>query len=204
MASLAHSGSKTGLEPKALLTAYVKQLQIKPLRTKVYTSGALMALTEIVSSWLAYGRPGYGPTFTPRVPQMAFYGAFISAPLTHLLNGTLQRKFAGRTGAKVLMLQTLLTYIFIFPIQNTVYLASMAVIAGARTIEPIRAAVRGGLVPMTAANCALYPVLLGIAKAFVPPQFWAPFFSMVGFFLGTYFNTLAKKRRVAAAKQKDA
>ncbi|KAG5660395.1 hypothetical protein KAF25_003001 [Fusarium avenaceum] len=199
MASLAKNSGKTGLEPKALLTAYVKQLQIKPLKTKMYTSGSLMALTEIIASWLAYGRDGHGPTFTSRVPQMAFYGAFVSAPLTHLLNGTLQKKFAGRTGAGNLLLQTLLTYIFIFPIQNTVYLASMALIAGARTVEQVRAAVRGGLVPMTTANCALYPVLLGFAKAFVPPQFWAPFFSMVGFFLGTYFNTLAKKRKVAAA-----
>ncbi|KAM0487405.1 hypothetical protein ACHAP7_001918 [Fusarium lateritium] len=191
MASLAKSSGKTGLEPKALLTAYVKQLQIKPLKTKMYTSGSLMALTEIIASWLAYGRDGHGPTFTSRVPQMAFYGAFVSAPLTHLLNGTLQKKFAGRSGAGI------------FPIQNTVYLASMALIAGARTVEQVRAAVKGGLVPMTTANCALYPVLLGFAKAFVPPQFWAPFFSMVGFFLGTYFNTLAKKRRVAAAKAKE-
>ncbi|KAM0208429.1 hypothetical protein ACHAQD_011638 [Fusarium lateritium] len=157
----------------------------------MYTSGSLMALTEIIASWLAYGRDGHGPTFTSRVPQMAFYGAFVSAPLTHLLNGTLQKKFAGRSGAGI------------FPIQNTVYLASMALIAGARTVEQVRAAVKGGLVPMTTANCALYPVLLGFAKAFVPPQFWAPFFSMVGFFLGTYFNTLAKKRRVAAAKAKE-
>lgn len=72
-----------------------------------------MALTEIIASWLAYGRDGHGPTFTSRVPQMAFYGAFVSAPLTHLLNGTLQKKFAGRTGAGNLLLQTLLTYIFV-------------------------------------------------------------------------------------------
>ncbi|KAF9766915.1 hypothetical protein IL306_000584 [Fusarium sp. DS 682] len=89
--------------------------------------------------------------------------------------------------------------LFFFPIQNTVYLASMAVIAGARTTEQARAAIRAGLVPMTKAMCAMHPILITFANLFVPKEAWAPFFSLVGFCLGTYFNTLAKKRRVAAA-----
>ncbi|KAF4334211.1 membrane peroxisomal [Fusarium beomiforme] len=178
---------KSVIEPKALLAS-------KPLRTKMLTQGSLSALTEIIASWFAYGRPGYGPTITSRVPQMAFYGACIAAPLTHFLNTTLQRSLPGRV-----ILQQLVTMLLFFPIQNTVYLASMAVIAGARTPEQARAAVRAGLVPMTKAMCAMHPILITIANVFVPKEAWAPFFSLVGFCLGTFFNTLAKKRRVAAA-----
>ncbi|KAH7260656.1 uncharacterized protein BKA55DRAFT_672551 [Fusarium redolens] len=185
---------KAAIDAKALLAAYLQQLQSKPLRTKMLTQGSLSALTEIIASWFAYGLPGHGPTITSRVPQMAFYGACIAAPLTHFLNTTLQRSLPGRV-----ILQNLITMFLFFPIQNTVYLTSMAVIAGARTTEQARAAVRAGLVPMTKAMCAMHPILITIANLFVPKEAWAPFFSLVGFCLGTFFNTLAKKRRVAAA-----
>ncbi|KAF5974238.1 hypothetical protein FBULB1_7872 [Fusarium bulbicola] len=195
MSSLTNSpNGKSTIDAKALLGAYLKQLQSKPLRTKMLTQGSLSALTEITASWFAYGLPGHGPTITARVPQMAFYGACIAAPLTHFLNTTLQRSLPGRV-----VLQNLITMLLFFPIQNTVYLASMAVIAGARTTEQARAAVRAGLVPMTKAMCAMHPVLITIATLFVPKEAWAPFFSLVGFCLGTFFNTMAKKRRVAAA-----
>lgn len=72
------------------------------------TQGSLSALTEIIASWFAYGLPGHGPTITARVPQMAFYGACIAAPLTHFLNTTLQRSLPGRV-----VLQNLITMLLV-------------------------------------------------------------------------------------------
>ncbi|KAF5233565.1 hypothetical protein FAUST_8109 [Fusarium austroamericanum] len=185
---------KSAFDPKALLAAYLQQLQLKPLRTKMFTQGSLSALTEIVASYFAYARPGYGPAITSRVPKMAFYGACIAAPLTHFLNTMVQKQLPGK-----ILLQQLITVIFFFPIQNTVYLASMAIIAGAKTTDQVRGAVRAGLVPMTKGMCALHPILLTFANLFVPKEMFAPFFSLVGFCLGTFFNTMAKKRIAAAA-----
>lgn len=82
----------------------------------------------------------------------------------------------------------------------------MAIIAGARTTDQVKGAVRAGLVPMTKAMCAMHPILLTIAKLFVPQEMFPLFFSAVGFCLGTFFNTLAKMRRAAAeaeAKKKE-
>lgn len=75
----------------------------------------------------------------------------------------------------------------------------MAIIAGAKTTDQVRGAVRAGLVPMTKGMCALHPILLTFANLFVPKEMFAPFFSLVGFCLGTFFNTMAKKRIAAAA-----
>lgn len=90
---------------KGYLAAYLKQLQTNPLRTKMLTSGSLSALQELLASWLAHDRSKHGHYFSSRIPKMAVYGAFISAPLGHLLIGLLQRVFSNRTSLKAKILQ---------------------------------------------------------------------------------------------------
>lgn len=87
--------------------AYLKHLQSNPLRTKMLTSGSLFALQELLASWIAQDRSKHGHYFNSRIPKMAIYGAFISAPLGHFLIGILQRVFAGRTSLKAKILQIL-------------------------------------------------------------------------------------------------
>jgi hypothetical protein len=86
---------------------YLKQLQTNPLRTKMLTSGTLSATQELLASWIAKDRNKNGHYFTSRVPKMAVYGAFISAPLGHVLISILQKLFAGRTSLKAKILQIL-------------------------------------------------------------------------------------------------
>jgi hypothetical protein len=69
------------------------------------TSGTLSALQEILASWIAKDRAKNGTYFTARVPKMAAYGAFISAPLGHVLISILQKVFSGRTSLKAKILQ---------------------------------------------------------------------------------------------------
>jgi hypothetical protein len=52
-----------------------------------------------------------------RAVKMATYGAFISAPMNHVLVGMLQKMFAGRTSVRDKLLQLLVSNIFIAPIQ---------------------------------------------------------------------------------------
>jgi hypothetical protein len=84
---------------------YLEKLQKDPLRTKMITSGALAGLQEFLASWIAKDRSKNGHYFTSRVPKMALYGAFISAPLGHVMISILQRLFAGRTSLKAKILQ---------------------------------------------------------------------------------------------------
>jgi len=71
------------------------------------TSGTLAALQELLASWLAHERGKHGHYLSSRIPKMAAYGAFISAPMGHVLIGLLQRVFAGRTSLRAKILQIL-------------------------------------------------------------------------------------------------
>lgn len=73
------------------------------------TSGGLSGAQEFLASWIAKDRNKDGHYFTSRVPKMAAYGAFISAPMGHILISILQKIFAGRTSLKAKVLQILVS-----------------------------------------------------------------------------------------------
>lgn len=73
------------------------------------TSGSLAGLQEFLASWIAKDRNKNGHYFTSRVPKMALYGAFISAPLGHVMISILQKMFAGRTSLKSKILQIIVS-----------------------------------------------------------------------------------------------
>ena len=99
------------------------------------TTGTLSFVQEITASHLA-GVPSPRPTaksgttqcaleaalfrakITPRAFAMAVYGAFISAPLNHVLVGRLQKAFAGKTAPKDRVLQILANSFFVAPITS--------------------------------------------------------------------------------------
>lgn len=166
------------------------------------TSGALSSLQEVLASYIAGDRSRHGSYFTPRVPKMAVYGSLISAPLGHILVTALQKAFAGRTSTRAKVLQILVSNLIVSPIQNTVYLACMAVIAGARTVHQIRATVKAGFLPVMKVAWCTSPIALIIAQKFLPPHAWVPFFNLVAFVVGTYINTSTKKKRIQAIKKK--
>ncbi|KAF2468755.1 uncharacterized protein BDR25DRAFT_264615 [Lindgomyces ingoldianus] len=184
------------------LAAYLKQLQDNPLRTKMLTSGTLSGLQEFLASWIAHDRSKQGHYFTSRVPKMAIYGAFISAPLGHFLISILQKVFRGRTSLKAKILQILVSNLIIAPIQNSIYLVSMAIIAGARTFHQVRATVKAGFWPVMKVSWVVSPVSLAFAQKFLPEHTWVPFFNIIGFIIGTYINSHTKKKRLAALRRK--
>lgn len=103
--------------------AYLKQLQENPFRTKMLTSGSLAATQELLASWIAHDRSKHGHYFSSRVPKMAIYGAFVSAPLGHVLISILQKLFKNRTSLKAKILQILISNLIV-----SVHLATKVVI----------------------------------------------------------------------------
>jgi hypothetical protein len=132
---------------------------------------------------------------------MGAYGAFIAAPISHYLVGTLQKMFAGKTSASARVAQILASNIFVAPIQTIVFLASMAVINGAKSLEEIKRTVKGGFSSVIRITWVVSPLTMVIAQNFIPVELWVPFFNFVTFALGTYFNTKIKLLRIAAAKK---
>jgi len=196
------TGGKGNAGTKGYLAAYLKQLQTNPLRTKMLTSGTLSGLQELLASWIAKDRNKNGNYFTARVPKMAAYGAFISAPLGHVLISILQKLFAGRTSLKAKILQILVSNLVIAPIQNSVYLVSMAIIAGAKTIHQVHATWKAGFMPVMKVSWISSPLALAFAQKFLPEHTWVPFFNIIGFVIGTYVNSVTKKKRLAALRKR--
>jgi hypothetical protein len=90
----------------------------------------------------------------------------------------------------------------IAPIQNTVYLIAMALIAGARTYHQVRATVKVGFWKVMRVTWITSPLCLAFAQQFLPDSLWVPFFNLVSFIIGTYINTVTKKKRLAALRKK--
>ncbi|KAL3473964.1 integral membrane protein 25D9-6 [Aspergillus californicus] len=193
----------TGGNPEnGYLAMYLRELQNNPLRTKMLTSGVLSSTQEFLASYLANDVSKHGHYFSSRVPKMLLYGMFISAPLGHVLVGILQRVFAGRTSLKAKVLQILASNLIVSPIQNAVYLTSMAIIAGARNFHQVRATVKAGFMPVMKVSWITSPLALAFAQKFLPEHTWVPFFNIIGFFIGTYVNTHTKRKRLEALRKR--
>lgn len=107
------SSKKSFANSRFSLQAYIKQLEENPMRTKMLTAGTLSGAQELIASWLAKDRNKNGHYFTSRVPKMAAYGAFVSAPLGSLLIWILQKIFKGRTSLRAKILQILVSNLLV-------------------------------------------------------------------------------------------
>jgi len=193
---------------------YLLQLVTNPLRTKAATSGVFSFLQEVLGSNIA-GVPVTRPPkdasalahilaaahIDSKAIKMAIYGAFINAPMSHYLVGALQKAFAGKDSAKDKVAQILANNLLIAPIQTAVFLASMAVINGAKSLDEIKRTVKGGFFSVIRITWVASPILMVVAQKFIPVELWVPFFNLVAFTLGTYFNAKVKMLRIAEAKK---
>ncbi|CAE6483006.1 unnamed protein product [Rhizoctonia solani] len=203
-----------------LLAAYLQQLSTRPLTTKAVTSGILSFLQEILASHIArvpsslppknaptYSRALAAAKIDARALKLAIYGFFISAPMNHFFVGLLQRAFAGRTGTGAKIAQIVASNLIVAPIQCAVYLASMAIVNGAKTTEEIIKTVKGGFTKVIRLQWITSPIVMVIAQKFIAPELWVPFFNMIQFMMGTFFNTQIKKAKLrqerAAQARKD-
>jgi hypothetical protein len=78
----------------------------------------------------------------------------------------------------------------------------MAIIAGARTFHQVRATVNAGFLPVMKVSWVTSPLALAFAQQFLPQETWVPFFNLISFTIGTYINTVTKKKRLAALRDK--
>jgi len=201
--------------PHPLLLAYLQQLATHPLRTKAITGGTLCFIQETLASHIA-GTPSPTPSkdapfilhalarakIDSKTVKMGIYGALVSAPLGHVLVGLLQKAFAGKTSTGAKIAQILCSNLLVAPIQASVYLASIAIINGAKTIDDVLRTVKGGFMAVMRMTWVSSPLTMVFAQKFLPQELWVPFFNLVGFVLGTYFTTRVKTLRLAAEKAK--
>jgi len=197
-----------------LLLKYLAELASHPLRTKAITTATFCFLQEVLGSTIAGVPVQRPPKDAPSIlhilaavnvdlkaVKMAIYGFLVSAPMGHYLTGTLQKAFTGKTGTGAKVGQILAQSLLISPITTTSFLASMAVINGAKTVDEVIKTVKAGFFSVLRISWVVSPLSLAIAQKFIPLDLWVPFFSSVQFILGTFFNVRVKQMRIAAAKK---
>ncbi|PPQ67060.1 hypothetical protein CVT25_005661 [Psilocybe cyanescens] len=203
----------TSKGPHPLLVKYLAELALHPLRTKSITTGTLCFLQEVLGSNLA-GTPvkvSKDSSHLVRVlarahvdtkaVKMAIYGFLVSAPLSHVLIGLLQRAFAGKTSVQSKIAQILASSLLISPIQTSAFLGSMAIINGATSLDEVVKTVRAGFFSVIRISWVVSPLSMSIAQKFIPVDLWVPFFNAIQFVLGTYFNVRVKQLKLAAARK---
>ncbi|KAJ7492751.1 hypothetical protein FB451DRAFT_1219478 [Mycena latifolia] len=203
-------------KPHPLLASYLQQLATHPLRTKAITTATLCFLQEVLGSNIAkmpVKKPAYNaPVLLQllarahvdlRAVKMALYGFLVSAPLSHYLVGALQKAFAGKTGTGAKVAQIFASNLLVAPIQTSAYLASMAVISGAKSVDEVLKTIKAGFFAVIRIQWVTSPIALTVAQTFVPVELWVPFFNLVQFVLGTYFNARVKQLRLAALAKKE-
>lgn len=205
-----------------LLRRYIAALEANPLRTKQLTSGILSALAEVLAGHIAGTNPAHTHSkatsssgspmdivtstlrtigLDARAAKMFIYGSLVSAPLNHHMVGALQRAFAGRTTPRDRILQIIVSQLTVTVASSAVYLASMAVVNGARSSAAVLAVLKAGLWRMLQISWVTSPLAIAFAQRFLPLEMWEPSFTLLRFVLGTYFNTVAKRKQVALARQ---
>ncbi|GAA5878664.1 hypothetical protein JCM5296_001710 [Sporobolomyces johnsonii] len=204
-------------EINPLLAAYLQSLATRPLLTKSLTSGSLAFLSEIVAGHLAGSPPpplsakertGILPLDVlkrnHKAIKLGLYGFFISAPLGHTLLAILQRVFKGKTSARSKLAMIICSNLFISPIQQSIYIAAMAIIGGATSPAAILKAWKMSFWSVMRLTWVVSTLSMGAAQRFLAPELWVPFFSAVASVVGTFINVQAKKRALAAKAAKAA
>ncbi|KAK7064335.1 mitochondrial carrier domain-containing protein [Favolaschia claudopus] len=194
------------------LTDYVKiwlQLAVHPLRTKAITTATLCFLQEVLTP--PFPKYPDAPVLLHllarshvdlRALKMAIYGFLVSAPLSHFLVGLLQKAFAGKTGTSAKIGQIVANNLLVAPVQTSAYLASMAIISGAKSVDEVVNTIKAGFFSVIRITWITSPIALTVAQRFIPVELWVPFFNAVQFVLGTYFNARVKQMRLAALAKK--
>ena len=124
------------------------------------------------ASWLQHCLAG--SHIDVKALKMALYGLLVSAPIGHVLIGALQKAFAGKTGTGAKIAQILASNLLVAPVQTagtqfiskyhysayltTAYLASMAIINGAKSLDDVIKTVKAGFFSVIRARLVL-PVI---------------------------------------------
>jgi len=197
------------------MQAYLHQLSTNELRTKAITAGVLGFLQEVLARHLAgvpsrKVHPSAGPLehlfaaskVNAKAIKMALFGFLVSAPLGHAMVKAMHRVFAGRTGPAAKLGMLAASLLVVAPIQIAVFLTNSAIIEGARSTEAVFKVVKKGFAPVLGVAWVTSPTAIMFAQTFLPPEFEGPFFNLVQFCTGLFFNTAATK--AALARKKDA
>ncbi|EJD55547.1 hypothetical protein AURDEDRAFT_109833 [Auricularia subglabra TFB-10046 SS5] len=200
----------------AILEAYLRNRATRPLLTKAATAASLQFAQDALASYIAGARacPGKAAPAHQKAlaklsadmisVKMAVAGALVFAPLNHALGLFLAKLLAarGKAGTRAKVEAILANQLIAAPINTVAYLATVAVINGARSVDGVLALIQRGFFGMIRVTWMVSPAAMVVAQKTLQPELWPLFFNAVGFVIGTYMNARVKRAKLAAARAK--
>jgi peroxisomal membrane protein 2 len=114
----------------------------------------------------------------------------------HYLYLLLDKKFKNcKPGMATLILKMAATNLIVIPILNASFLMAMAIISGQNVKQAIFTT-NTRLYSVLKTSWKVFPMAQFIAFRNLPPELLSPFFNIVAFLFGTYFNILAKLEKI--------
>ncbi|TYK13032.1 peroxisomal membrane protein PMP22 [Cucumis melo var. makuwa] len=120
------------------LNKYLSQLNQHPLRTKVITSGVLVALSDVTSQKLT----GIQKLQLKRILLKVLYGCLYLGPFSHYLHQILDKIFHGKRDTKTVAKKVALEQLTASPWNHFVFLVYYGLIIEGRTWVQVKAKVK--------------------------------------------------------------
>ncbi|KAG7892005.1 hypothetical protein KL905_003662 [Ogataea polymorpha] len=200
---------------------YLNTLENHPLATKVLTAAVLNGLNEQLATYFAgetrkstikIGSKDVqlSHSVTKRVPLMFLYGLLINGPFTHYAYKLLHLAYRPPLGPRKRLAQILTSMATITPAISALMISYISLISNIDitnikdlssakaelldVLRKIKVALQTSLVSVIRSSWVSSPIFMLVAQSFLKPNQWAVFFNFCYFVLGTYNNTIIKRR----------
>ncbi|XP_023003048.1 peroxisomal membrane protein PMP22 isoform X1 [Cucurbita maxima] len=177
---------------KKAFEKYVSQLYQHPLRTKVITSGVLVAINDVTSQKLI----GIQKLQLRRILLKVLYGCLYLGPFGHFLHQILDKIFQGKRDSKTVAKKVLVEQLTSSPLSHFVFLVYYGLIIERRPWVVVKAKVKKEFPSVQLTAWMFWPFVGWINHQYIPLQLRVIFHSLVAFVWGIFLNLRAKSLTV--------
>lgn len=174
--------AKKGLEK------YLSQLYQHPLRTKVITSGVLIAISDVISQKLI----GIQKVQLKRVLVKVLFGCLYLGPFGHFLHQILDKIFQGKRDTKTIAKKVLVEQLTASPLNHFVFLVYYGLFIERRPWVQVKAKVKKEFPSLQLTAWMFWPFAAWINHGYVPLQFRVIFHNLIAFCWGIFLNLRAR------------
>ncbi|XP_073012664.1 peroxisomal membrane protein PMP22-like [Typha latifolia] len=175
-------------------TAYLKQLQRHPLRTKAITSGVLAGCSDAIAQKIS----GIKKLQLRRLLLIMLYGFAYAGPFGHFLHKLMEIIFKGKKGTETTAKKVLLEQLTSSPWNNMLFMMYYGIVIEGRPFSQVRNKVRMDYPSVQLAAWKFWPIVSWVNYQYMPLQLRVLFHSFVASCWAVFLNL--KARSIVAKK----
>ncbi|XP_078148131.1 peroxisomal membrane protein PMP22-like [Carex rostrata] len=175
-------------------SAYLKQLQLNPLRTKAITSGVLAGSSDVIAQKIA----GNKKIQLRRLFLIMLYGFAYAGPFGHFLHKFMEIIFKGKKGKETTAKKVLLEQLTTSPWNNMFFMAYYGLVVERRPFSQVKSKIKNDYPTVQLTSWKLWPIVSWINYQYIPLQLRVLFHSFIASCWAVFLNL--KARSITAKK----